>query len=81
MKPKQVMIPEDLFLAIYKYHVLEQKDPALAEKIRAGVDAKGDAIYRRILYTEYYETLLSLGTGEALVSVLDEKGVPEEYRW
>lgn len=76
MKPKQVMIPEDLFLAIYKYHVLEQKDPALAEKIRAGVDAKGDAIYRRILYTEYKQ-----GDEDARRKYLDEKGVPEEYRW
>lgn len=76
MKPKQVMIPEDLFLAIYKYHVLEQRDPALAEKIRAGVDAKGDAIYRRILYTEYKQ-----GDEDARRKYLDEKGVPEEYRW
>ena len=76
MKPKQVMIPEDLFLAIYKYHVLEQKDPALAEKIREGVDAKGDAIYRRILYTEYKQ-----GDEDARRKYLDEKGVPEEYRW
>lgn len=76
MKEKQVLIPERLFVDLYKYHVLGTRDPAMEERIRSGMEEKGDAIYRRILYTEYKQ-----GDQDARKRYLDEKGVPEEYRW
>lgn len=76
MKEKQVLLPEGLFVDLYKYHVLGTRDPAMEERIRAGMDKKGDALYRRALYTDYKQ-----GDEDARQKYLDEKGVPEEFRW
>ena len=37
---KSYMIPEDLFLDLVKYHLLDLQEPERAERIRAGLAAK-----------------------------------------
>lgn len=41
------MIPEDLFLDLVKWHLLELHDPDREERIRAGLSAKMEADARR----------------------------------
>ena len=49
---KSYMIPEDLFLDLVKYHLLELQEPERAERIRAGLDAKMQADARRKEYED-----------------------------
>ena len=76
---KSVLIPETLLLAIYRYHVLGETDPELAEQIRRGVEEKAEAVYRRALYSEYKAGGPS--SEKARQAYLDERGVPEDFRW
>lgn len=48
---KNYMIPEDLFLDLVKWHLLELHDPDREERIRAGLSAKMEADARRRDYT------------------------------
>ena len=47
---KSYMIPEDLFLELVKYHLLDLQDPERAERIRKGLNAKMQADARRRNY-------------------------------
>ena len=49
---KNYMIPEDLFLDLVKYHLLELQEPERAERIRAGLNAKMQADARRRDFAE-----------------------------
>ena len=44
---KNYMIPEDLFLDLVKWHLLDVQDPEREERIRAGLAAKMEADARR----------------------------------
>ena len=49
---KSYMIPEDLFLELVKYHLLDLQDPERAERIRNGLNAKMQADARRKEYED-----------------------------
>ena len=49
---KSYMIPEDLFLDLVKYHLLDLQDPERAERIRKGLNAKMQADARRRNYED-----------------------------
>ena len=49
---KSYMIPEDLFLDLVKYHLLDMQDPERAERIRNGLNAKMQADARRRNYED-----------------------------
>lgn len=44
---KNYMIPEDLFIDLVKWHLLDVQDPEREERIRAGLAAKMEADARR----------------------------------
>ncbi len=49
---KSYMIPEDLFLELVKYHLLDLQEPERAERIRNGLSAKMQADARRRSYED-----------------------------
>ncbi len=49
---KSYMIPEDLFLELVKYHLLDLQEPERAERIRSGLNQKMEADARRREYAE-----------------------------
>ena len=49
---KSYMIPEDLFLELVKYHLLDLQEPERAERIRNGLSAKMQADARRRDYKD-----------------------------
>lgn len=48
-----VQIPEELFLELCKYHLLDIKDEQVAIRIANGLEQKYETIKRRTEYTEY----------------------------
>ena len=76
---KSVMIPEDLFGKIIKYHLLDQEQEA--DDISKGLEKKLDAMVMRELYTKYKTAPTEEETEKARKEYLDRRGVPESFRW
>ena len=76
---KNVMIPEELFGKIIKYHLLDQEQEAV--DIRKGLEKKLDAMVNR----EAYSKFKTAPTEEERVmfrqEYLDRKGMQESFRW
>lgn len=53
MSNKQIMIPEQLFYDLIKYHLLGVEDPEIKDNIVKELTVKIEAIKRRQIYTEY----------------------------
>lgn len=82
-KPKQVQIPEELFLDLLKYffsEVCQTQDRA--ERIHQGLQAKLDSMAARDLYTTMHDPSKSPQEREtARQDYLDSKGIPPSFRW
>ena len=73
---KNVMIPEELFGKIIKYHLLDQEQEA--DDIRKGLEKKLDAMVNR----EVYKTAPTEEEREKFrQEYLDRKGMQESFRW
>ena len=49
---KNIQIPEELFVRLYAYHLLDRQEPEQQQAIKDGLQAKMDAIQRRTDYIE-----------------------------
>lgn len=82
-KPKQVQIPEELFLDLLKYffsEVCQTQDRA--ERIHQGLQAKLDSMASRDLYGIMHDVTKTPQEREAArLQYLDSKGIPEAFRW
>ena len=76
---KNVQIPYDLFLALLQYHLMMDDD--YEDEIRHGLEQKLEAIVRHELYDKYKTALTPEEREEARQRYLDERGVPQSYRW
>lgn len=70
---KMIQIPESLFVALMKYHVLEIED-ALPE-IQKGLEQKYEAMLRRELYTKSKTAGTEAEREEARKAYLDKVGM------
>ena len=76
---KNVQIPEELLIALMKYHLLEIEE--VQPEIKKGLMDKLDSIYMRLLYSQY-KTAPTQGEKEkARKEYLDKRGVPDSFRW
>lgn len=48
---KQIQIPEELFMQLIKYHLLDMQE--LQPKIKEGLESKLDSISMRLLHSKY----------------------------
>ena len=76
---KNIQIPEQLFFALLKYHLLEI-DEVLPE-LKKGLEDKLEAMVRRDLYTKYKTASTEEEREKARQEYLDKVGVHRDFRW
>ncbi len=76
---KKVQISRDLFIKLIKYHhfdIYEYEDD-----IKSELEKKLNLMVMREYYTTYKTAPTEQEREEARKKYLDEKGVPESFRW
>ena len=76
---KNVMIPEELFGKIIKYHLLDQEQKA--DDIRKGLEKKLDAMVNREAYSKFKTAPTEEEREKFGQEYLDRKGMQESFRW
>ncbi|MEG1291410.1 MAG: complexin-2 [Lachnospiraceae bacterium] len=76
---KNIQIPEELFAALVKYHLLDMED--VQPEIRKGLMDKMDSITMRGLYSKYKTAPTEEEKEKARKEYLDKRGVPDSFRW
>lgn len=76
---KQIQIPEELFIFLMKYHLLDMEE--VQPEIEKGLMDKMDSITMRLLYSKYKTAPTEEEKQKARQEYLDKRGVPESFRW
>ena len=76
---KNIQIPEELFIALMKYHLLDMED--VQPEIKKGLMDKMDSISMRLLYSKYKTAPTEEEKQKARQEYLDKRGVPDSFRW
>lgn len=76
---KNVQIPERLFLALVKYHLLDMVE--CKNEIQKGLEQKIDAMVRHQLYTTYKTAPTEEEREKARQDYLDKVGMHRDFRW
>ena len=76
---KNVQIPEELFIALMKYHLLEIEE--VRPEIKKRLMDKLDSISMRLLYSKYKTAPTEEEKEKARKEYLDKRGVPDSFRW
>ena len=76
---KNVQIPYDLFVALLRYHLVE--DASCADEIWQGLEKKLDSMVRHELYAKYKTAPTEEEREKARKEYLDKRGVPDSFRW
>ena len=83
---KKVQIPQELLVKLIRYFFcdeleLEEDLAELEREIKSDVQKKLDKISMRGYYTAYKTADTEKEREEARKKYLDERGVPESFRW
>lgn len=76
---KNVQIPEELLIALMKYHLLEIEE--VQPEIKKGLMDKLDSISMRLLYSQYKTAPTEEEKEKARKEYLDKRGVPDSFQW
>ncbi len=76
---KNVQISKELFVKLIKYHHFEKYE--FEDEIKTELEKKLNSMVMREHYTEYKTAPTESEREEARKKYLDEKGVPERFRW
>lgn len=76
---KKVQISRDLFIKLIKYHHFDMYE--YEEDIKSELEEKLNLMVMREYYTTYKTAPTEQEREEARKKYLDEKGVPESFRW
>lgn len=76
---KSVQIPEELFIQLVKYHLLN--DDLWQDEIKTGLERKLENIINRMTYTDYKTAPTEEEREKARQKYLDRKGYREDFRW
>ncbi|HJB01060.1 MAG TPA: complexin-2 [Candidatus Mediterraneibacter merdavium] len=76
---KQVQIPQELFVLLIHYHLME--DDSRVDEIRIGLEKKLDAMVLRELYGKAKTAPTEMEREKARQEYLDRRGIPESFRW
>ena len=76
---KNIQIPEELFIALAKYHLLDIEE--VQPEIKKGLMDKMDSITMRLLYSKYKTAPTEEEKEKARKEYLEKRGVPESFRW
>ena len=76
---RMVQIPESLFIALMKYHMLGMED--CLPEIKSGLEEKLEAMVKRELYTKSKTAETEAEREEARKKYLDKVGMHRDFRW
>ena len=76
---KQVQIPQELFVQLIHYHLME--DDSYMDEIKIGLEKKLDALVLRELYGKSKTALTEEEREKARQEYLDRRGIPDRFRW
>ena len=76
---KQVQIPQELFVQLLHYHLME--DDSNANEIRIGLEKKLDAMVLREPYRKAKTAPTEMEREKARQEYLDRRGIPDSFRW
>ena len=76
---KQVQIPQELFVLLIHYHLME--DDSRADEIRIGLEKKLDAMVLHELYEKSKTEPTEAEREKSRKEYLDRKGIPDIFRW
>ena len=76
---KLVQIPQELFVQLIHYHLLE--DDSYIDEIKIGLEKKLDAMALRELYGKVKTAPTEAEREKARQEYLDRRGVPDSFRW
>lgn len=74
-----IQIPESLFMALMKYHMLEMEE--CLPEIKSGLEGKLEAMVKRELYTKSKTAETEAEREEARKKYLDKVGMHRDFRW
>ena len=75
---KNVQIPQELFMKLLRYHLL---DDSCTEDVKKGLELKMNTMVERELYTKSKTAPTEEERERARKEYLDRRGVPESFRW
>lgn len=76
---KQVQIPQELFVQLIRYHLME--DDSHEDEIRIGLEKKLDALVLRELYGKSKTAPTKEEREKARQEYLDRRGISGNFRW
>ena len=76
---KNIQIPQELFMKLLRYHLLD--DDNCAADVKKGLEQKMNAMAERELYTKSKMAVTEEEREKARKEYLDRRGVPESFRW
>lgn len=76
---KKVQISRDLFIKLLKYHHFDMYE--YEDDIKSELEKKLNLMVMREYYTTYKTSPTEQEREKARKKYLDEKGVPESFRW
>ena len=76
---KQVQIPQELFVQLIYYHLME--DDSYIDEIKIGLEKKLDAMALRELYGKVKTAPTEAEREKARQEYLDRRGIPDSFRW
>ena len=76
---KNIKVPEELFIALVKYHLLDME--GTLPEIKKGLNDKMDAIKKRELYATSKSAPSEEEREKARKEYQELAGIPESFRW
>ena len=76
---KNVQIPQELFMKLLRYHLLD--DDSCTEEEKNGLEQKMNAMVERELYTRSKTAPTEEEREKARQEYLDRRRIPEDFRW
>ena len=76
---KQVQIPQELFVQLIYYHLME--DDSYIDEIKIGLEKKLYALVLRELYGKSKTAPTEEEREKARQEYLDRRGIPDSFRW
>ena len=76
---KNIQIPQELFMKLLRYHLLD--DDNCAEDVKNGLEQKMNTMVERELYTKSKTAPTEEEREKARQEYLDRRGIQDDFRW
>lgn len=80
MKEKQIQIPQNLFLQLVRFHLINETETDRTA-IRKGLEMKIDNMVKHELYTKYKTSDTEADRESARQEYLEKIGMHPDFRW